>query len=553
VKNLKVLVTCAWPYAYSIPHLGNLIHPLSADVIARYHRLKGDDVVFVSGSDEHGTPIEVEAMLRKKKPRELTDEMHAEIKKIFENLEISFNNYTRTESEIHKDFVRKFYKKIEENGYIFYQKMIQLFCEKDSIFLPDRFVIGTCPICGYERARGDQCENCGSLLEPMQLIEPRCIVCGSKPIQKETKHGFIDFPKLRDKVIEYINNNPYFDKRTKIMSLSYIKDEFRARALTRDNQWGIPAPFKELENKTIYVWFEAVLGYISATIEYFNDERWKEFWFNKEALTYYFIGKDNIPFHAVIFPALLMANSQGYNLPHIISTTEFLTYEGKKFSKSQGIGIWLDEALQLAEPDYWRYVLIYLRPEERDTEFSLKLFVELVNSHLNDTLGNLAYRVLSFTKNYFEYTVKKPQLLTQEEKDVLLKTEELIKEADSSFRQVKLRNALNAAMDIARLGNWFFNEKKPWEIAKRNREEASRIIYVLLRLLNSLSVVLFPIIPSKCLELRHMMNLPEQFVWEDALADPFEKTHKISEPKILFRKYTLEELQNKLEAIRKNA
>lgn len=551
MKKLKVLVTCAWPYAYSIPHLGNLIGSvLSADVIARYHRLKGHEVVFVSGSDEHGTPIEVEAMLRKKTPKELTDEIHEKIKKIFEDFEISFSNYTRTESETHKNFVREFYLKVKKNGYIFYEKVTQLYCEKDSIFLPDRFVIGTCPICGYERARGDQCENCGNLLEPLQLINPRCVVCGNKPIQKETVHGFIDFPKLREKVIEYINNNPYFDKRTKTMSLSYIKDEFRPRALTRDNKWGIPAPFEDLENKTIYVWFEAVLGYISATIEYFKDERWKEYWFNKEALTYYFIGKDNIPFHAVIFPALLMATKEEYNLPHIISATEFLTYEGKKFSKSQGIGIWLDEALQLAEADYWRYVLVYLRPEERDTEFSLKLFVELVNSHLNDTLGNLIYRVLIFVKNNFSYTIKRPKEISEEGKSILSKMEELINESDKSFSQVKLRNALNFAMDIARLGNWFFNEKKPWEKVKTNKDEVYEQIYILMRLLNALSIVLYPIMPKKCLELRKMLNLAIEFYWEDALKDPFGEEHKIAEPKILFKKFNLEELQKSLEIIR---
>jgi len=552
VGSLKVLVTCAWPYAYSIPHLGNLIGSvLSADVIARYHKLKGDEVVFVSGSDEHGTPIEVEAIQRNKKPKELTDEIHAKIKKIFEDFEISFSNYTRTESEIHKEFVREFYRKVYKNGFIFFEKVTQLYCEKDKIFLPDRFVIGTCPFCNYEKARGDQCENCGNLLEPTQLINPKCVVCGSTPSKKETEHCFIDFPKLRDRVIEYINNNPYFDKRIKAISLGYIKDEFRARALTRDNKWGIPAPFENFEDKTIYVWFEAVLGYISATIEYFKDDRWKEYWFNKNALTYYFIGKDNIPFHAVIFPALLMASGEDYNLPHIISATEFLTYEGKKFSKSQGIGIWLDEALQIAESDYWRYALVYLRPEERDTEFSIKIFVELVNSHLNDTLGNLVYRVLTFVKNYFNYCIPKPKELNDEEKEILNKVENIVKEIDSNFKEVKLRNALNLAMEIARIGNWYLNEKKPWEKVKTNKEEASRIIYVLARILHVLTIVLHPIIPKKCEEIRKMLNLPLNIKWEDAFYDPFKEEQKISEPKIIFRKYSIEEIENKLREIRK--
>ncbi len=549
---LKVLVTSAWPYAYSIPHIGNLIGSvLSADVIARYHRLKGDEVVFVSGSDEHGTPIEVEAILRRKEPKELTDEIHEKIKKIFDEFEISFDNYTRTESSVHKNFVREFYRKIYERGYLFKKEVEQLYCENCKIFLPDRFVIGVCPICNYERARGDQCENCGSLLEPLQLINPRCAICNSKPIKKNSEHFFIDFPRLRNKVIEYIESNPYFDKRIKTISLGYIREEFRPRALTRDNKWGIPAPFEGFENKTIYVWFEAVLGYISATIEYFKGkEDWKEFWFNKDALTYYFIGKDNIPFHSVIFTALLMASGEGYNLPHIISATEFLTFGGKKFSKSQRIGIWLDEALQILEADYWRYALIHMRPEERDSDFSIEVFVELVNSHLNDTLGNLIYRVLHFVKTHYNYLIPKPATLKEEDLNVLKSVEEKIRNVDQSLRQVKLRSALNQAMDIARLGNWYLNEKKPWELIKSDKESADRVIYILMRILNSLSVVLSPFIPKKSLEIRELLNLPLEFKWEDAFKDPYNINHRISEPRILFRKISVDYVNKKIQEIR---
>lgn len=551
MSNLRVLVTCAWPYAYSIPHLGNLIGSvLSADVIARYHRLKGDKVVFVSGSDEHGTPIEVEAIQRRKKPKELTDEIHEKIKKIFEEFEISFDNYTRTESEVHKNFVREFYRKVYERGFIFKKEVIQLFCENCKIFLPDRFVIGTCPFCGYDKARGDQCENCGNLLDPDQLISPRCAICNSNPVKKKTEHFFIDFPRLREKVIEYINNNPYFDKRIKSISLGYIKDEFKARSITRDNKWGISAPFQKAEDKTIYVWFEAVLGYISATIEYFKEsDEWKEFWLNNEALTYYFIGKDNIPFHAVIFPALLMASGEGYNLPHIISATEFLTFEGKKFSKSQRIGIWLDEALKIMDADYWRYALIYLRPEERDTDFSIQAFVELVNSHLNDTLGNFIYRTLHFIKNYYDYKIPKPKEMSKEGEEILKEINRIIKEIEDSFKAVKLRNALNYAMELARLGNRYFNEKKPWELVKKG--SADEVLYLSAKIIAILSVVLSPFIPKKANEIRNMLNLREKIEWEEIYQDPFIEDHHINEPLIIFRKTSVEEIKRKLEEIRK--
>ncbi len=525
---------------------------LSADVIARYHRLKNDEVVFVSGSDEHGTPIEVEAILSGKEPKALTDKIHEKIKKIFEEFEISFDNYTRTESEVHKKFARDFYRKIYERGYIFKKEVEQLYCENCKIFLPDRFVIGTCPICNYERARGDQCENCGNLLDPIQLIKPKCVICGKTPVKKISEHFFIDFPRVRNKVIEYIENNPYFDKRIKTISLSYIKEEFRPRALTRDNKWGIPAPFEGAENKTIYVWFEAVLGYISATIEYFKGkDDWKEFWFNKEALTYYFIGKDNIPFHTVIFPALLLISGEEYNLPHIVSATEFLTFGGRKFSKSQRIGIWLDETLPIIEADYWRYALIYMRPEERDSDFSIEIFVDLVNSHLNDTLGNFIYRVLHFVKNYYDYVVPKPENLNEEDLNILKNLENKIKAVDQSLSQVKLKNALNYAMDIARLGNWYFNERKPWEQIKSDKENADRTIYVLMRILNSLSIVLSPFMPKKSKELRELLNLPLEIKWEDAFKDPYNINHKIAEPKILFRKISVEYVNKKLQEIRK--
>ncbi|MGC8949488.1 MAG: methionine--tRNA ligase, partial [Thermoprotei archaeon] len=290
-----------------MPHLGNLIgSALSADVIARYHRIRGDEVVFVSGSDEHGTPIEVEAIKRGIEPKALTDLMHEKISSLFKDWGISFDNYTRTESSTHKRFIQEFYLKVYKNGYIFDQEDTQLYCTNCQRFLPDRFVLGVCPYCGYDKARGDQCENCGHLLEPTALINPKCAICGSTPIEKTSRHWYLDLRKLEPEITEYIMNNPNFDDVTRSHSLNYMKQGLKPRSITRDNKWGIPAPFPGSEGKTIYVWMEAVLGYISATIEYFekkgNPDAWKEWWFNKDTKTLYFIGKDNIPFHAIILP-----------------------------------------------------------------------------------------------------------------------------------------------------------------------------------------------------------------------------------------------------------
>ncbi|MGC9345772.1 MAG: methionine--tRNA ligase, partial [Candidatus Bathyarchaeales archaeon] len=368
MKLGKVLVACGWPYVNYLPHLGTLVQVLSADVVARYYRLKGEDVVMVSGSDEHGTPIEVEAVRLGISPKQLTDKNHARVVELFRKWGFSFNNYTRTENPVHKEFVQNHLMKIYNNGYIFAQETEMLYCEKCRRFLPDRFVEGKCPYCGYETARGDQCDSCGRLLEPTLLIEPYCVICRSKPVIKRTKHWYFDISRFSQKISDYISNNKQLPSSARNFSLNLIKEGLKPRAVTRDVEWGIPAPFPEA-GKTIYVWIEAVLGYVSATIEYFRNrgepEKWKEYWFNKDAKTLYFIGKDNIPFHTIIFPALLLASHENYNLPWDVSATEFLQFKGEKASKSQKIGIWIDEALELFPADYWRYFLMATRPETR--------------------------------------------------------------------------------------------------------------------------------------------------------------------------------------------
>ncbi|MDD1777949.1 MAG: methionine--tRNA ligase, partial [Candidatus Helarchaeota archaeon] len=387
----KWVITSAWPYAYGIPHLGNLVGSvLSADVFARYLRLKGAEVVLVSGSDEHGTPIEVEAISRGLKPKELTDQIHSSIDKLFKDWGISYDNYTRTHNPVHIEYVQDFYRKVYANGYIFTQEVEMLRCPQCNRFLPDRFVEGTCPHCGAN-ARGDQCEVCDRLLEPTELINPHCKICNSTPIIKKTVHWYFDFKKFEQPLKEFIENHPVLPDNARNWCLSILNEGLKPRAITRDLEWGIPAPFPGAEGKSIYVWFEAVLGYVSATKQWAENSKrpnyWKEFWFNKDTKTVFFIGKDNIPFHLLIFPALLMATKQNYVLPYNVSSTEFLLFDGQKFSKSHKIGIWIDEALELAPVDFWRYSLIASRPEMKDASFSLYDLETYVNSDLNDVLG----------------------------------------------------------------------------------------------------------------------------------------------------------------------
>lgn len=550
MKLLKVLVTSAWPYINVIPHIGNLVGSvLSADVVARYYRLLGEDVLLVSGSDEHGTPIEVEAIKQKISPKELADKNHAKVTKLFKKWQISFDNYTRTESLVHKEFVQDHLMKIYNNGYILVQETHMLYCENCRRFLPDRFVKGQCPYCGYEGARGDQCDMCGRLLETTLLVEPYCVICTSKPVVKTTKHWYIDLSKFSSKLSQYLTNNSQLPNNAKNFSLNWIKEGLKPRAITRDVEWGIPAPFPDAEGKTIYVWVEAVLGYVSATIEYFRKskqpEKWEEFWFNKDARTLYFIGKDNIPFHTIILPALLMASGENYNLPWNVSATEFLQFKGEKASKSQRIGIWIDEALELFQTDYWRYFLMATRPETKDTNFSWNLFIERINSDLNDTFGNFVHRTLTFINAQFNSEVPEPEILDADDEEILKILQEKVKLIAKAIENSKLQLATNNVISISRIGNQYLNNKEPWKLIKKNKGKAANVVNVTVQIIKALAIVSEPFIPSTAEELWSLLNLPgsvHQQKWSESL-NPLPAKHKIIKAKPLFEKIDSNEQQ----------
>ena len=561
MKREKTLVTSAWPYLNVTPHLGNLVGSLlSADVYARYCRLKGEDVVIVSGSDEHGTPIEVEAIRLGVSPKELTDRNHAKIVGLLGKWGISFDNYTRTENPVHKEFVRKHLMEIYDNGYIFTKETEMLFCEKCNRFLPDRFVEGKCPYCGYERARGDQCEQCGRLLEPTLLIDPYCAICRSTPVIRKTKHWYFDLPKLSQEINSYLKGNDRLPTNAKNFSLKLIKEGLEPRAVTRDVSWGIPAPFPGAEDKTVYVWVEAVLGYVSATIEYFknrkNSEKWKEYWFDKDAKTLYFIGKDNIPFHTVILPALLLASGEDYNLPWNVSATEFLQFKGEKASKSQKVGIWIDEALELFPADYWRYFLMCTRPETKDSNFSWDLFIEKVNADLNDTFGNFIHRTLTFINTQFNSGIPEAKALDADAGQALENLKEKVEAVAKDMEDCKLQSAANTVISISRVGNQYLNEKEPWNLIKTDRGKAANIFYVAAQFVKALSVISAPFIPFAAEEIWKTLNLPGSVhdqKWDEALK-PLPANYKITKAKPIFKKIDAdaEELEDRLETIRES-
>lgn len=468
------------------------------------------------------------------------------------------DNYTRTESPIHKEFVRKHHLKIYKNGYIFTKETELPYCPKCNRFLPDRFVEGRCPYCDYEEARGDQCDRCGRLLDPTKLVDPRCTICGAKPVIRRVKHWYFDMPRFTDHLLEYIKSNKQLPANARNFSLKLLEEGLKPRPITRDTRWGIQAPFEGAEDKTIYGWFENVLGYVSATIEYFKrrgeTERWREFWFDKEAKTLFFIGKDNIPFHTLILPALLLATHEGYNLPWNVVTNEFLIFQGQKFSKSRRVGVWIDEALRLYPADYWRYTLLSIRPETKDTNFTWKIFIEKVNSDLNDTLGNFIHRTFKFINNYFGSVVPEPEGLDELDEATLNSVREKVDAVARNLEAFHIQAATREFLEISHIGNRYLNEKKPWKTIKEAPQEAANTLYVAIQIVKALAVTMHPFIPFTAENLWSLLNLPDSDYkgrWAEA-KKPIPPGHKIKRAEPLFQKVEASEeaLQRRLEEVR---
>ncbi len=410
------LVTSALPYVNNIPHLGNLIQMLSADVYARFCRSRGYDTLYVCGTDEYGTATETKALEEKKTPRELCDYYFKEHTKIYDWFHIDFDIFGRTSNPECTERTQELYKDLEKNGYIVEKTNTQLYCPKCQRFLADRYVHGVCPKCGSDKARGDQCDDCGSLLDPIELKEPKCSTCGSTPEPKETKHLYINLPAISDKLNEWMEKTSaegkWSDNAINITK-AWIRDGLNERAITRDLKWGIPVPREGYENKVFYVWFNAPIGYISITQQLANELKaagkdsfdWKSWWQpkDKDVELFQFIGKDNIPFHTVIFPCTLLGSGRDWTKLYHMSSTEYLNYEDGKFSKSRGVGVFGSDAIETGIPaDAWRFYIFYNRPEKQDFQFTWKDFQEKINSELVGNLGNLVNRTLLFVNKYYE-------------------------------------------------------------------------------------------------------------------------------------------------------
>jgi methionyl-tRNA synthetase len=509
-----ILVAVAWPYANSLIHVGNITGShLPADIFARYHRLTGDQVAMVSGSDAHGTPVTLRADAEGTTPLEIYQKFHIGFLELFEKLGIHYDLFTSTHTENHFKVSQSIFLALKQNGYLYTESQLQWYAPSQGRFLPDRYVEGTCYICGYGSARGDQCDNCGNLLDATQLIDPRSKIDGTTPELRQTEHFYLDLGKLQPAVVDFLRQREsYWRPNVLRQSLGQIlADNLHGRAITRDLDWGIPVPVDGWEGKCLYVWFEAVIGYLSATVEWASANgdasAWHNWWTNPQAKTFYFIGKDNIPFHAVIWPAQLVGSGEAFGqifesrpdtqlvLPYDIPANEFMNLEGQKISGSRNWAVWGLDFLSRYDPDPLRYYLTTNMPEAKDTDWDWSGFVHRNNDELVATWGNLVNRVLSFAFKHWDGVVPDPGELRPEDEEILASVEAGFQSVGEQIAAVHLRAALGEAMRLAGEVNKYLDQVGPWFEIKQNKTAAARSIYTAIRAIDNLKVMFAPFLP----------------------------------------------------------
>ncbi|HKL85068.1 MAG TPA: methionine--tRNA ligase [Treponemataceae bacterium] len=510
----RKLITSALPYVNNIPHLGNLIQVLSADVYARFCRLKGYETLYVCGTDEYGTATETRAQQEGKTPRELCDYYHAIHSDIYKWFNIAFDHFGSTSTPQQTEVTQTMFLDLEKNGFINEHAIEQLFCTSCDRFLADRYVLGTCPSCGYEDARGDQCEHCGKLLEPTELLTPRCSSCNAKPELRTTNHLYIDLPKILPDYEKWMKETSVKGKWAKNaiqMTQAWIRDGLHERAITRDLKWGIPVPRKGFEKKVFYVWFDAPIGYISISRCLFDrissnpEADWKSWWLNPDNVELFqFIGKDNIPFHTVIFPSSLIGSGKNWTKLYHMSSTEYLNYESGKFSKSKGVGVFGSDAKESGiAADVWRFYIFFNRPEKSDTQFTWKDFQERMNSELIGNLGNLVNRTLTFIARYYEGNLPQKDGSLSSREDIRNVSNALKEETKKSvtkiteyFEWAELRDAFREAFALSDVANKAFQDGEPWKTRTTDPERAESLLHDLCYLIKDLLILVHPFIPD---------------------------------------------------------
>ncbi len=515
--NKKIGVYVAWPYANGPLHLGHIAGAyLTADIFARYNRLIGNDVMMVSGSDSHGTPVTVTADEEGVTPRDIFERSHALFLETWQKLGISFDLFTHTDTENHWTISQDFFSRLLNKEYIYKATEKQVYCEDDARFLPDRYVSGECPHCHFPRARGDQCDNCGRVLDATELINPKCKL--AKPgethrlVVRESEHFYLDLPKFEKKLLDYLaDKDEYWKSNVVAFVRNWLHAGLHGRAITRDLDWGIPIPLDGYAGKCIYVWFEAVIGYYSASVEWAKNrgtpDKWKEWWVKDDNVRgYYFVGKDNIPFHTIIWPAMLLGYDENLPLPYDVPANEFLNLEGRKFSKSEHWAVWINDYLKTYDPDPLRYLLSANMPEFADTDFTWKEFVRRNNDELIANWGNLANRVLTFTYKNFDRRVPTPGELTHADRALIEKSEAAFATVGDALERVRFKEAIGIAVDIARDANVYLQVTEPWKTIKVDRTRAATSLYVALRVIDNLKTLFYPFLPFSSNELHQQLG-----------------------------------------------
>tara|TARA_B100000963_G_scaffold317268_1_gene297604 strand:+ start:276 stop:1955 length:1680 start_codon:yes stop_codon:yes gene_type:complete len=547
----RYTITAALPYTNGPIHIGHMSGVyIPADIYARYLRLCGKDVVFICGSDEHGVAISIKASKEKTTPRAIINKYDEIIRKSFEKFRISFDNYSRTSRQIHYDTASDFFEKLNSKKKFIEMTSDQLYDKISNKFLADRFVTGTCPICSFNQAYGDQCEKCGSSLNAIDLINPKSTLSGEKPILKKTKHWYLPLNKYENFIKDWIleKNNDEWKPNVYGQVKSWVNDGLKPRAVTRDLDWGIPVPADGAKGKVLYVWFDAPIGYISSTKEWAieNKKNWKDYWKNEETELVHFIGKDNIVFHCIIFPTMLKAHG-GYILPKNVPANEFLNLEGEKISTSKNWAVWIHEYLEdfPNKEDVLRYVLISNMPENKDSDFTWKDFQSKNNNELVAIYGNFVNRVIVLINKYYKGKIPTPELYTNEDKKIINSIKLIRDKISLALKKFRFRESNYEMMNIARIGNKYLADNEPWKKIKKNPERTKTILFISIQIVSALAYLSEPFLPLTSLKLKGIIRTEKKIQWGEILEFNIIKSgHLINKESLLFEKIDDEEIYN---------
>ena len=548
-----IIVTSALPYANGPLHLGHLAGAyLTADFFVRYNRLKGEDVLFICGSDEHGVPITITAEKEGVSPQDIVDRYHEWNKDTFQKMGISFDYYGRTSSAVHHETSQEIFTELYEKGFFKLKSEELFYDESTQMFLPDRYVKGECPNCGYGEAYGDQCEKCGNSLNPTELINPVSALSGETPVRKGTQHWYMPLGEMQDKLESWIKTREHWKPNVMGQIKSWLQEGLNDRAATRDLNWGVPVPLGGADGKVLYVWFEAPIGYISATKEWAqqsnNPEAWKKYWKNDEAKLYHFIGKDNIVFHCIMFPIVLMEHGN-FILPENVPANEFLNLEGKKLSTSRGWAVWLHDYLEHFEANYLRYALGVTLPESKDSDFSWKDFQNRVNNELVAVFGNFVNRASSFIEKYADSVV--PPMVDPQPIDVemLGAIDTQRQKIEFAYEHFRFREVVQEGMQLARLANKYFTDTEPWKTRKTNETACFNSLHVSIQVVAALSVLMEPILPESMKMLRRQIGLSDSIEWSKISSSMLTVGQSLQAATLLFQKIEDDSIQLELDKL----